>query len=134
MGQRHIAEDRSDVCRDNSITCVSPTKAFNIAGIQTAAVIVPNRNIRAKVDRGLNTDEVAEPNVFAQIAPIAAFGKGGSWLDELNAYLWENRVYADEFISREIPSLFTVKGEATYLLWIDCTQMSGLPQNESCLP
>lgn len=47
---------------------------------------------------------------------------------ELNAYLWENRVYADEFISREIPSLFTVKGEATYLLWIDCTQMSGLPQ------
>ena len=118
----------SDVCRDNSITCVSPTKAFNIAGIQTAAVIVPNRNIRAKVDRGLNTDEVAEPNVFAQIAPIAAFGKGGSWLDELNAYLWENRVYADEFISREIPSLFTVKGEATYLLWIDCTQMSGLPQ------
>ncbi len=118
----------SDVCRDNSITCVSPTKAFNIAGIQTAAVIVPNRNIRAKVDRGLNTDEVAEPNVFAQIAPIAAFGKGGSWLDELNAYLWENRVYAEEFISREISSLFTVKGEATYLLWIDCTQMSGLPQ------
>lgn len=118
----------SDVCRDNSITCVSPTKAFNIAGIQTAAVIVPNRNIRAKVDRGLNTDEVAEPNVFAQIAPIAAFGKGGSWLDELNAYLWENRVYAEEFISRDIPSLFTVKGEATYLLWIDCTQMSGLPQ------
>lgn len=81
-----------------------------------------------KVDRGLNTDEVAEPNVFAQIAPIAAFGKGGSWLDELNAYLWENRVYAEEFISREIPSFFTVKGEATYLLWIDCTQMSGLPQ------
>ena len=118
----------SDVCRDNSITCVSPTKAFNIAGIQTAAVIVPNRNIRAKVDRGLNTDEVAEPNVFAQIAPIAAFGKGGSWLDDLNAYLWGNRVYAEEFISREIPSLFTVKGEATYLLWIDCTQMSGLPQ------
>lgn len=112
MGQRHIAEDRLDVCRDNSITYVSPTKAFNIAGIQTAAVIVPNRNIRAKVDRGLNTDEVAFPNVFAQIAPIAAFGKGGSWLDELNAYLWENRVYADEFISREIPSLFTVKGVA----------------------
>lgn len=83
----------SDVCRDNSITCVSPTKAFNIAGIQTAAVIVPNRNIRAKVDRGLNTDEVAEPNVFAQIAPIAAFGKGGSWLDELNAYLSDGRAY-----------------------------------------
>lgn len=117
----------SDVCRDNSITCVSPTKAFNIAGIQTAAVIVPNRNIRAKVDRGLNTDEVAEPNVFAQLAPIAAFGKGGSWLDELNAYLWDNRLYAEEFIRREIPAIHAVKGEATYLLWIDCTGMSELP-------
>ena len=53
----------SENCRNNSITCVSPTKAFNLAGIQTAAVIVPNDNLRHKVVRGLNTDEVAEPNV-----------------------------------------------------------------------
>ena len=81
----------SETCKNNSITCVAATKAFNIAGIQTAAVIVPDKTIRHRVSRGLNTDEVAEPNVFALTAPIAAFTKGGAWLDELRAYLWENR-------------------------------------------
>lgn len=55
----------SETCKNNSITCVAATKAFNIAGIQTAAVIVPDKTIRHRVSRGLNTDEVAEPNVFA---------------------------------------------------------------------
>ena len=82
-----------------------PTKAFNIAGIQTSAVIVPNETIRHKVNRGLNTDEVAEPNVFAAIAPVAAFMHGGEWLDELNEYLWENRKRAEEYIDHEIENV-----------------------------
>lgn len=115
----------SEVCRENSITCIAPTKAFNLAGIQTAAVMIPNENIRHKVDRGLNTDEVAEPNVFAAIAPVAAFGQGEQWLDELRNYLWENRKFAQEFIEKEIPGVKAVKGEATYLLWIDCKGILG---------
>ena len=111
----------SETCKNNSITCVAATKAFNIAGIQTAAVIVPDKTIRHRVSRGLNTDEVAEPNVFAAIAPVVAFQQGGSWLDELKEYLWENRKYAEEYIAREIPQVSAVKGQATYLLWIDCT-------------
>ena len=99
---------------------MAPTKAFNLAGIQTAAVIIPDPFIRHKVNRGLNTDEVAEPNVFAAIAPIAAFNKGGEWLDNLKEYLWKNRQYAEEFIEKEIPEIHAVKGEATYLLWLDC--------------
>lgn len=115
----------SEKCRDNSITCVAPTKAFNLAGIQTAAVIVPNEWIRNKVNRGLNTDEVAEPNILAAIAPIAAFAKGGSWLDELRVYLWNNRKYAEEYIVNEIPDISSVHAEATYLLWIDCRKIAG---------
>ena len=114
----------SENCRKNSITCIAPTKAFNIAGIQTAAVVIPDPFIRHKVNRGLNTDEVAEPNVFAAIAPVAAFEQGGSWLDELKEYLWKNRQFAEDYISREIPEIYAVKGEATYLLWIDCTAIS----------
>ena len=113
----------SENCRKNSITCVAPTKAFNLAGIQTAAVIIPDPFIRHKVNRGLNTDEVAEPNVFAAIAPVAAFTKGGEWLDSLKEYLWTNRQYAEEFIAREIPEIHAVKGEATYLLWLDCQEI-----------
>lgn len=115
----------SEVCRENSITCIAPTKAFNLAGIQTAAVMIPNENIRHKVDRGLNTDEVAEPNVFAAIVPVAAFGQGEQWLDELRNYLWENRKFAQEFLEKEISGVKAVKGEATYLLWMDCKGIFG---------
>jgi cystathionine beta-lyase len=115
----------SDKCRDNSITCISPTKAFNIAGLQTAAVVVPNANIRHKVWRSLNTDEVTEPNVFAVNATIAAFTKGEVWLDELREYLLENKQIVKAFIEKEIPSLIIVPSEATYLLWIDCRKSIG---------
>lgn len=114
----------SEECRRNSITCIAPTKTFNLAGIQTAAVFVPDETLRHKVNRGLNTDEVAEPNVFAAMAPVAAFTKGAAWLDSLRVYLWENRKYAQDFIRREIPGMHAVSGEATYLLWIDATNVS----------
>ncbi|MDO4272052.1 MAG: MalY/PatB family protein [Eubacteriales bacterium] len=115
----------SENCRKNSITCVAPTKAFNLAGIQTAAVIVPDESLRHKVSRGLNTDEVAEPNVFAAIAPVAAFTRGGEWLDALQNYLWENRTFAENYIKREIQGVSAVPAQATYLLWLDCRNLIG---------
>ncbi len=116
----------SEECRDNSVTCIAPTKAFNLAGIQTAAVMVPNPNLRHKMWRALNTDEVAEPNAFAVTASIAAFTKGGEWLDELREYIFENKRFAAEFIKREIPKLTLVSSDAIYLLWIDCSRMLGM--------
>lgn len=110
----------SDEIRDISITCMAPTKAFNLAGIQTAAVSVPNPVLRHKVWRGLNTDDVAEPNAFAAVAAVAAFTKGEKWLDELRKYIAENKRIAAEYISTHIPSLKVLSSDATYLLWIDC--------------
>ena len=115
----------SKECRENSITCVAPTKAFNLAGIQTAAVIVPDDTARHKVRRALNTDEAAEPNVFAAAAPCAAFTRGGEWLDELREYLSDNRKYAETYIAEKIKGLYTVRAKATYLLWIDCMGVIG---------
>ncbi|MDY4489202.1 MAG: MalY/PatB family protein [Candidatus Faecousia sp.] len=109
----------SEDCRDNSVTCIAPTKAFNIAGLQTAAVCVPNSVLRHKVWRGLNTDEVAEPNAFAVDAAIAAFTRGGEWLDALRAYLEDNKTLVKEFVKRELPGLHVVPSEATYLLWVN---------------
>ena len=113
----------SDICREVSITCVAPTKAFSIPGIQTSAIFVPDPFLRHKVFRAINTDEVAEPNVFAHHAAIAAFTHGEKWLDELREYLFENRRVAESYIGENIPELKAVHGEATYLLWID---ISGL--------
>lgn len=116
----------SDVCRDNSITCIAPTKTFNLAGLQTAAISVPNPVLRHKVWRGINTDEVAEPNAFAVDAVIAAFTKGSDWLDALRAYIYENKQYAVQYVKKQIPEVEILPSEATYLLWIYCKD---LPEN-----
>ena len=114
----------SDVCRDISITCVAPTKTFNIAGLQTAAVIVPHKNLRHKVWRALNTDEVAEPNAFAVWAAEAAYNYGDKWLDELRGYIYNNKRIVNEYVNDNITSIKVVQSEATYLLWLDCSAIT----------
>ena len=109
---------------ENSITCIAPTKTFNIAGLQTASIVIPNEDLRKKVNRGINTDEVAEPNAFAMEATIAAFTKGEPWLNELTEYLSENKRVVFEFINEKLPELKVVKSDATYLLWIDCSKVT----------
>lgn len=119
----------SDKCRDNCVVCVAPTKAFNIAGLQTAAAIVPNPRLRHKVWRGLNTDEVAEPNAFAVQATVAAFTKGGEWLEELRNYIYENKQLVGEYLHDNIPQIRLVPSQATYLLWLDCSAL-GISSDE----
>ncbi|MBC5711936.1 pyridoxal phosphate-dependent aminotransferase [Hungatella sp. L12] len=115
----------SEECAQNSITCIAPTKAFNLAGLQTAAVAVPNEYLRHKMERALNNDEVAEPNAFAIDAAIAAFTQGEEWLDDLRNYLAENRRIVRSFLERELPNVSLVQSHATYLLWLDCTRVLG---------
>lgn len=110
----------NETCKNISVSCIAPTKTFSIAGLQTAAVCVANPLLRHRVWRALNTDEVAEGNAFACDAAIAAFEHGEEWLEELRAYLAENRRIAEEYIRDNIPSVKAVSAEATYLLWIDC--------------
>lgn len=111
----------SEACRINSVTCLAPTKAFNIAGLNTAAVMVPNEELRKKAERGLNTDECAEPNAFAVQAAVAAFNYGGEWLDELRYYVEVNKKLVTDFIATELPKVKGLASEATYLIWLDCS-------------
>lgn len=114
----------SQECKNISVTCIAPTKAFNLAGLQTAAVVVPNPTLRHKVWRGLNTDEVAEPNVFAVEAPVAAFEHGADWLDALRFYIQENKDTAARYIKEHIPQAILIPSEATYLLWLDIGKLA----------
>lgn len=114
----------NDQCALNCITCLSASKTFNIAGLQSACIVIKNEMIRHKVWRGLNNDEVAEPNVFACEASIAAFEKGAEWLIQLREYIETNKQIANDFIEQNIPILKVVPSQATYLLWIDCHELS----------
>ncbi|MCR5491333.1 MAG: pyridoxal phosphate-dependent aminotransferase [Bacilli bacterium] len=114
----------SETAKEVGYAAISPTKCFNIAGIQTAAIVIDNPDIFAKVKRQINTDEVAEPSVFATVAAIAAFNEGREWLSQMKEYVFANRAYAERFINENIPGLHAVHGEATYLLWVDCRAIS----------
>ena len=115
----------SEINKKISVTCIAPTKAFNIAGIQTAAIVVPDSNLRYKMWRGINTDEVGEGNCFSVVAVESAFTQeGGEWIDALREYVWENRRIAEEYIREHIPQLKTIPSDATYLMWVDCTSVT----------
>ena len=110
--------------RDNVISLVSPSKTFNVAALHAATAIVPNNNLRAMVNRGLNSDEVAEPNLLAIPGTIAAYEHGHDWLQALIKQLNVNFTYAQEFIGNNLPQVKVVSGKATYLIWLDVEQIS----------
>lgn len=119
----------NEVNREISITLVAPTKTFNLAGIQTSVAIIPNKFLRDRVERGFNTDEIAEPNILAAIAPELAFNESEDWLEELRKYIYENKMIVKSFVEKELPEIHLICGEATYLLWLDCSKVSKNPAN-----
>ena len=110
--------------RENVISLVSPSKTFNVAALHAATAIVPNSNLSAMVNRGLNSDEVAEPNLLAIPGTIAAYEHGHNWLKALIKQLNVNFTYAEEFINKNLPQVKVVTGAATYLIWLDVSQIS----------
>ena len=107
----------------HSITCMAPSKTFNIAGLKTSCIMVPDEDLRAIVERGINTDEVAEPNSFAIDATIAGYDESEDWLEELRLVIERNKQTVYAFIREALPELYVVEGEATYLIWIDCSKI-----------
>jgi cystathionine beta-lyase len=106
------------------ISLVSPSKSFNVASLHAATVIVPDTNLRQIVSRGLNSDEIAEPNLLAIPATIAAYESGNEWLHALLKQLETNFSYAQDFIKNKLPKLKVVSGAANYLLWVDVSQVT----------
>ena len=114
----------NDECRDISVSAVAASKTFNIAGLQSACLFAADPVIRHKVWRGVNTDEVGEPNAFSMTANIAAFTECDAWVDEMLEYVFENKRIACDFINREINGMKATLSKATYLLWIDISEIA----------
>lgn len=121
----------SEEFRSHSVSCVSPSKAFNIAGLQIANVVCADAERRAKISRAISCNEVCNVNPFGVIATEAAYNEGEEWLDELVGYLSSNYLYMQKFCSEHLPEFPLAKLEGTYLVWMDCRAL-GMTSEELC--
>lgn len=107
----------------HSVTCISPSKAFNIAGLQIANIICADADRRIKIDRAINDNEVCDVNPFGVIATQAAYNEGEEWLNQLIEYLHGNYLYMREFCRKHLPEFPIMVLEGTYLVWMDCRKL-----------
>lgn len=107
-----------------SITCCSPSKAFNTAGLQIANIVCRDAEVRNRIDRAININEVCDVNPFGVIALQAAYSdEGYEWLTQLRAYISANYDLLCERFARELPKCKVMRMEGTYLAWIDCSEL-----------
>lgn len=104
---------------EQSVTCVSPSKAFNTAGLQIASIITPNADFRRRIDRAININEVCDVNPFGIVGTIAAYNEGEEWLEQLIAYLKDNYDMMADFCRSRMPQLPICRLEGTYLVWMN---------------
>jgi len=119
-GFRHIPmASLSDEIAQNTVTCIAPSKTFNVAGLATSSLIIANKQLRYKMKRIIEDMHIGNGNLFGTAASIAAYESGEQWLDELMQYIETNFRLLDGFLRNELPVLELVHAEATYLAWID---------------
>lgn len=122
-GKDYIALERIVTDYDKIITCLAPTKTFNIAGIQSSVIHIKNRQMYEKIRNRLEIDDSSHINVFSIVATISAFNECEEWLNQLNEYIYQNKLLVDDFLKKELPIVKLVSSDATYLLWLDCSKM-----------
>ena len=113
----------------HSVVCTSPTKAFNIAGLQIANITVCRDDWRQQIDRAININEVCDVNPFGIEALMAAYNEGEDWLDALREYLYANYLHMRQFCREQLPQFPLARLEGTYLVWMDCRAL-GIPSHE----
>ncbi|HER24917.1 MAG TPA: pyridoxal phosphate-dependent aminotransferase [Candidatus Atribacteria bacterium] len=107
----------------NSITCTAPSKTFNLAGLQTSTIIIPNKKYYKIYQNILDSLTLNENNVFGLVALESAFRYGEEWLEQLLTYLKTNLEFLSRYFRENIPKIKVIKPEGTYLIWLDCRQL-----------
>ncbi|MCE1198970.1 MAG: PatB family C-S lyase [Marinilabiliales bacterium] len=129
-GYRHIPfPTLSKELADRCIVCMAPSKTFNIAGLSSSYVIIPDPAIRGQFDRFLHQLHLVNGNIIGNVALEAAYTHGSEWVDEQNDYLAENRNYLLDVLSKRMPRVRMTFTEATYLAWMDFSAY-GLSEKE----
>ena len=113
-------------CRplDNVITCMSPSKSFNVAGFQSSIIHTKNMGLLERIKAQMHIDNSDSCNVSATAAVIAAYNESEDWLEELKEVIYDNKQTVKDYLSNELPVIKLVECEATYLLWLDCSALN----------
>ncbi|MFC5451212.1 MalY/PatB family protein [Paenibacillus aestuarii] len=105
---------------DHAVICTAPSKTFNLAGLQTSNLIIPNKSLKEKIDSEFKKSSISGANLFGIVATTAAYTpEGAEWLDQLLGYLDANADFIQAFVQDKMPGVTYVKPEATYLAWLD---------------
>lgn len=107
----------------NSVTCISPSKAFNIAGLQIANIVCADAGRRRRINRAINDNEVCDVNPFGVVATEAAYREGAGWLEALLEYLYGNYNYMKDYCREHLSEFPLAELEGTYLVWMDCRSL-----------
>lgn len=123
-GKRHVnTASVSPEAAANTITCISGTKTFNLAGLQASAVIFPNRELKDRFDGFWRKMDIHRNNAFSLTAMETAFRYGEDWLEQLKPYLEGNFLFIRDYCAKYIPKIIPTVPDATYLVWLDCRQL-----------
>ncbi|MBO8176316.1 MAG: putative C-S lyase [Bacillus sp. (in: Bacteria)] len=125
---KHIPIASFPEWREQVITLVSPSKTFNIAGLQASAMIIPNKRLRTLIGQQMKRQGYFTLNTMGIVALEAAYRYGDDWLDALLGYLYENIQLVKTFIEQHLPALTVIPPEGTYLVWIDCRKLGLSPK------
>ncbi len=109
---------------DITVTCMAPSKTYNIAGLSTSFLVISNKELLKKYNKALDDVHVGQGNIFGTIALEAAYNHGCEWLEELLAYLKKNIDFVEEFLKNNIPEIKMLRPEATYMIWLDCRNLN----------
>ena len=110
----------SEKIAEKTITCIAPSKTFNLAGLSTSSVIISNPVLRKSFNRIVENMHVGNGTIFGTIASIAAYSHGHRWLDALLDYIDHNIDFVENYCRKMIPEIVPVQPEATYMIWLDC--------------
>lgn len=111
----------SEEAAQNCMICMAPSKTFNVAGLSTSLVIIPNKTLFNRYERTMGVGHLGMGNIFGSVALEAAYTHGDEWLEQMLVYLWDNFQLLDDFFKNRLPKVKVMKPEATYLVWLDFT-------------
>lgn len=126
--RHHMYPSLGPAYENNCILCTSPSKTFNIAGLQVSNIFIPNEDIRQKFKAAVTAAGYSQVNSMGIFACEAAYRYGETWLQEVKAYIWENIQFTKDYLAEYLPQLTMYVPQGTYLVWIDC---SSLPMEAS---